>query len=101
MGGFEGAKCRNPSRYLSELLRAPLRGIIGPRLPQAIQKLLRALCDALRASIGVARDGIRQSLLGATVIVASDEQPDASRSGHQEPLRRFPSLSGMKGSFLL
>lgn len=26
------------------------------------------------------------------MIVASDEQPDASELGHQEPLRRLPSL---------
>lgn len=59
MGDFEGTKCRNLSRCLSEPLRASLRGITGPKLPQVIQKLLMALCDALRAGIGIARDGIR------------------------------------------
>ena len=39
-----------------------------------------------------ARDGIRYSLFSATVIAASDEQPDAEELGHQEPLRRLPSL---------
>jgi hypothetical protein len=38
------------------------------------------------------RDGIRYSLFSATVIASSDEQPDASELGHQEPLRRLPSL---------
>ena len=39
-----------------------------------------------------ARDGIRYSLFSATVIAASDEQPDVEDLGHQEPLRRLPSL---------
>jgi len=39
-----------------------------------------------------ARDGIRYSLFSATVIAASDEQPDVEELGHQEPLRRLPSL---------
>lgn len=38
------------------------------------------------------RDGIRYSLFSAAVIVSDIEQPDASKLGHQEPLRRLPSL---------
>lgn len=38
------------------------------------------------------RDGIRYSLFTAAVIVSDDEQPDRDDLGHQEPLRRLPSL---------
>jgi len=60
--------------------------------PHTYPEALEALCGALRAKISGSRDGIRYSLLSATVIVASDEQPDASKLGHQEPLRHLPSL---------
>lgn len=40
-----------------------------------------------------ARDGMhRYSLFSATVVVSDDEQPDRSRLGNQEPLRRLPTL---------
>jgi len=38
------------------------------------------------------RDGIRYSLFTAAVIASDDEQPDRDDLGHQEPLRRLPSL---------
>lgn len=38
------------------------------------------------------RDGIRYSLFSATVIVSSEEQPDAAEIGQQAPLRKIPSL---------
>lgn len=38
------------------------------------------------------RDGIRYSLFSAAVIISDIEQPDAGELGHQEPLRRLPSL---------
>lgn len=48
-----------------------------------------------------ARDGIRYSLFSATVIAASDEQPDVEDLGHQEPLRRLPSLFRDEGQLPL
>lgn len=38
------------------------------------------------------RDGIRYSLFSAAVIISEEEQPDRDQIGHQEPLRRLPSL---------
>lgn len=38
------------------------------------------------------RDGIRYSLFSAAVVVSDDEQPDAERLDHQQPLRRIPSI---------
>jgi len=38
------------------------------------------------------RDGLRQSLFSATVVVSSEEQPDEAELGQQEPLRRLPRL---------
>lgn len=38
------------------------------------------------------RDGIRYSLFSAAVIVSDEEQPDREQLGHQQPLRRLPSL---------
>lgn len=38
------------------------------------------------------RDGIRYSLFSAAVIVSDAEQPDRADIGHQEPLRKVPSL---------
>lgn len=38
------------------------------------------------------RDGIRYSLFSASVVVSDEEQPDRDRIGHQEPLRRVPSI---------
>lgn len=38
------------------------------------------------------RDGIRYSLFSAAVIVSDAEQPDRDDIGHQEPLRKLPSL---------
>ena len=40
------------------------------------------------------RDGIRNALLSATVIVAEDEQPDRDALGRQEPLKRLPRMAG-------
>ena len=38
------------------------------------------------------RDGIRYSLFSASVVVSDEEQPDRDQIGHQEPLRRVPSI---------
>ncbi len=38
------------------------------------------------------RDGIRYSLFSANVVLSDDEQPDREALGHQEPLRKVPSL---------
>jgi DNA-binding transcriptional MocR family regulator len=38
------------------------------------------------------REGIRYSLFSAAVILSDEEQPDRDELGHQEPLRRLPSL---------
>lgn len=38
------------------------------------------------------RDGIRYSLFSAAVIISDVEQPDCDAIGHQEPLRKVPSL---------
>ncbi|MGR3468888.1 MAG: hypothetical protein ACU0CI_13525 [Shimia sp.] len=38
------------------------------------------------------RDGIRYSLFSASVVVSDEEQPDRDEIGHQEPLRRVPSI---------
>lgn len=38
------------------------------------------------------RDGIRYSLFSATVIAADEDQPDRAELGHQDPLRKVPSL---------
>ncbi|WP_414900774.1 helix-turn-helix domain-containing protein [Sphingomonas flavalba] len=38
------------------------------------------------------RDGIRYSLFSAAVVLSDAEQPDRDQLGHQEPLRRVPSL---------
>jgi len=38
------------------------------------------------------RDGIRYSLFSASVIASDVEQPDRETLGHQEPLRKLPSL---------
>lgn len=38
------------------------------------------------------RDGIRYSLFSASVVVSEEEQPDREQIGHQEPLRRVPSI---------
>ena len=38
------------------------------------------------------RDNIRYSLFSATVIAASDEQPDSHELGEQQPLRQLPRL---------
>jgi len=38
------------------------------------------------------RDGIRYSLFSASVIASDEEQPDRKILGHQEPLRKLPSL---------
>jgi len=42
------------------------------------------------------RDNIRHSLFSATVVVSSDEQPDADQLGHQTPLRRLPRIGEMQ-----
>lgn len=36
------------------------------------------------------REGLRYSLFSASVVVASDEQPDAKELGSQQPLRHLP-----------
>lgn len=84
---------------MPEPFRVPFRasqsaaeGDQGSKATPGHPEALKGLCDALRGSVGIAHNGIRYSLLGATVIVASDEQPDASRSGYQEPLCCLPSL---------
>ena len=38
------------------------------------------------------RDGIRYSLFSAAVVISDAEQPDQDELGHQQPLRRLPSL---------
>lgn len=38
------------------------------------------------------RDGIRFSLFSAAVIAVSDDQPDQTQLGEQEPLRRLPRI---------
>ena len=38
------------------------------------------------------RDGIRYSLFSAAVVISDEEQPDRDEIGHQEPLRKLPSL---------
>jgi len=38
------------------------------------------------------RDGIRQSLFSAAVLVSDDEQPDRDELGSQAPLKRLPAM---------
>jgi len=42
------------------------------------------------------RDGIRYSLFSASVVASSNEQPDQSQLGSQEPLRRLPHVGELQ-----
>lgn len=93
-------------KTLAELAEASRRGVqnalallAGERWLEIRQIGERSTVNAYivndRVVWGVARDGLRYSLFTATVIAASNEQPDESeldRNNELRPLRRLPRI---------